>query len=208
MTTGRRRRTSRADRRVRCRPEWYFGLRRKLNEIPDADGRHGHRGAPSADTTEHGDPSVSSDDVTVTDDSGFSAAEREAMKTRAHELAEGRGGASKVKDLQNVLNAIAEMDDFDRPLAERLHALVLRVAPDLYVKTWYGFPAYGRGNRGKEIVLYFTSREKGEARYATVGFNTGATLDDGLMWPTSYALIGWDDQVESRLEELVARAAA
>ena len=151
---------------------------------------------------------MSSDDVTVSDDSGFSEREREAMQARAAELAEGRGGASRVRDLQNAIDAIAEMDDDDRVLAERLHALVLRVAPELYVKTWYGFPAYGKGKRGKEMVLFFTSREKGEARFATVGFNTGANLDDGAMWPLSYALVDWDDDVEERLEDLVARAVA
>lgn len=149
----------------------------------------------------------SSDEITVTEGSGFSAREREAMRARAQELAEGRGGASKVKDLQNVLDAIAEMDDDDRPLAERFHALVIRVAPHLYVKTWYGFPAYGKGNRGKDIVVFYTSREKGEARYATVGFNTGAALDDGAMWPISYALVDWTDDVEEQLESLIARAA-
>lgn len=111
-------------------------------------------------------------------------------------------------DLQDALDAIAAMDDDDRQLAERLHALVLRVAPELYVKTWYGFPAYGRGRRGKEVVLFFTSSEKGGARYATVGFTDGAGLDDGALWPVAFALVAWTDEVEAQLEELVAHAVA
>lgn len=148
-----------------------------------------------------------SDDVTMDGDSGFSEREREAMRARAQELAEGRGGASRVKDLQNVIDAIAAMADDDRRIAERFHALVLRVAPHLYVKTWYGFPAYGTGTRGRDVVVFLTSREKGEARYVTIGFGTGASLDDGPMWPVSYALVEWTDDVEAELEALVARAA-
>jgi hypothetical protein len=137
---------------------------------------------------------------------GFTEREREAMRQRAEELrAEGRGGDKKADDLQAVLDAIADMTDADRVLAERLHAIVIRVAPHLHVKTWYGFPAYAEG---KKVVCFFKSAEKGEARYAELGFNDIAQLDDGPMWPTAYALTEWTPEVGERVEQLVKTATA
>jgi hypothetical protein len=135
---------------------------------------------------------------------GFTEREREAMRQRAEELrAEGRGGDKKADDLQAVLDAIADMTDADRVLAERLHAIVTRVAPHLHVKTWYGFPAYAEG---KKVVCFFKSAEKGEARYAELGFNEIAQLDDGPMWATAYAITEWTPAVEERVEQLIETA--
>jgi uncharacterized protein YdhG (YjbR/CyaY superfamily) len=136
--------------------------------------------------------------------SGFSEREREAMRQRAEELrAEGRSGRKKADDLQAVLDAIAAMADADRVLAERVHGVVTRIAPELAPKTWYGFPAYASG---KEVVCFFKSMEKGEARYAELGFNDIAQLDDGDMWPTAYALVDWTPAVEAKVEDLIRRA--
>jgi len=136
--------------------------------------------------------------------SGFSEREREAMRQRAEELrAEGRNGRKKADDLQAVLDAIAAMADADRVLAERVHGVVTRIAPELAPKTWYGFPAYASG---KKVVCFFKSMEKGEARYAELGFNDIAQLDDGDMWPTAYALVDWTPAVEAKVEDLIRRA--
>lgn len=135
---------------------------------------------------------------------GFTQQEREAMKQRATELREeGRGGKKKADDLQAVLDAIAEMPEEDRVLAERVHAVVSRVAPDLHPKTWYGFPAYADG---KDVVCFFKFASKFGSRYSELGFNEDAKLDDGPMWPTAYAIVEWNDEIEKRVEELVRRA--
>jgi uncharacterized protein YdhG (YjbR/CyaY superfamily) len=138
---------------------------------------------------------------------GFSAAEREAMRQRAAELrAEGRKGAKKADALQACLDRIASMDDSDRLLAERVHAAVTTHAPDLAPKTWYGMPAYA--NAAGKVVVFFQDAGKFEARYASLGFNDTATLDDGDMWPTSFALVAWNDDVEARVADLVRTAVA
>ena len=136
---------------------------------------------------------------------GFTEAEKAAMKERAAELkAEGKKGAKKADDLQNQLEKIAEMEDADRVLAERIHAIVTAVAPDLDAKTWYGMPAYGRD--GKAIV-FFKPAAKFGARYATLGFNDGARLDDGAMWPTEYAITTLTDAGTKKIEALIKKAA-
>ena len=135
--------------------------------------------------------------------SGFTEAEREAMRQRADELRSERGGQKKADNLQAALDAIAAMPEGDRNIAERFHAVVGRVATDLLPKTWYGMPAYAAG---KDVVCFFQAASKFDSRYATIGFNDAANLDDGAMWPTSFAIISWTDAVESEVEELVARA--
>lgn len=138
------------------------------------------------------------------DEAGFTKREREAIKERAEELrAEGRSGKKKADLEEAALKAIAAMPDGDRAIAERVHAMVTRVAPQLHAKTWYGFPAYVSG---KDVVCFFTSAEKGEARYAVLGFNDSAQLDDGDMWPTAYAIVDWSPTVEQRVEQLIRRA--
>ena len=141
------------------------------------------------------------DDLAVSD--GFTPAEREAMQQRAAELRAARGGRRKAADLQAALDAIAEMPEGDRAIAERVHALVTRLAPHLRARTWYGMPAYADG---KDIVCFFQSAARFEARYATLGFNDVARLDDGDMWPVAFAIVGWSDAVEARVEELIAGA--
>jgi uncharacterized protein YdhG (YjbR/CyaY superfamily) len=134
---------------------------------------------------------------------GFSAAEREAMKQRAEELRTARGGRKKADDLQAALDAIAQMPDGDRAIAERVHAIVTREAPHLLARTWYGMPAYADG---KTVVCFFQGAAKFGTRYATLGFNDAARLDDGDLWPVTFAVVAWTDQVQARIEDLVRTA--
>ena len=141
---------------------------------------------------------------TTTD--GFSAAERAAMKQRAAELrAEGKKGAKKADGLQALLDAIAKMAPKDRALAERVHVTVTANAPDLAPKTWYGMPAYA--NDDGKVVVFFKDAGKFKSRYATLGFEEAAILDDGPMWPTSYALVEWTPEVEAKITAMVKAAA-
>ena len=138
---------------------------------------------------------------------GFTAEERAAMKKRAAELrAEGRRGAKRADGLAAVLDRIAQMDPADRALAERVHVVVTRTAPQLAPKTWYGMPAYA--DESGKAVVFFHDAGKFKARYATLGFQDNATLDDGEMWPVSYAIVTWSDAVEARVEDLVRAATA
>jgi uncharacterized protein YdhG (YjbR/CyaY superfamily) len=141
----------------------------------------------------------------TTETSGFSAEERAAMKERAEELrAGGKKGAKKADGLQAVLDKIATMAPDDRTLAERVHVTVLAAAPDLAPKTWYGMPAYA--NADDKIVLFFQDSGKFNYRYSTLGFQDAANLDDGAMWPVSYALKEWTSAVEKQITELVKAA--
>ena len=136
---------------------------------------------------------------------GFSAEERAAMKERAAELrAEGKKGAKKADGLQAVLDAIATMAPEDRALAERVHVVVTTNAPDLAPKTWYGMPAYA--NADGKVVVFFQDAGKFKYRYSTLGFQEDANLDDGDLWPISYALTKWNDAVEKKVAELVRAA--
>ncbi|MEU0080829.1 hypothetical protein ABZY58_23275 [Micromonospora tulbaghiae] len=136
---------------------------------------------------------------------GFSAEERAAMKERAAELrAEGRKGAKKADDLKAVLDRIAQMAPADRELAERVHMTITSAAPDLSPKTWYGMPAYA--NAAGKIVVFFQDSGKFNYRYSTLGFQDAANLDDGDMWPASFALVKWSPEVEKRITELVRAA--
>jgi uncharacterized protein YdhG (YjbR/CyaY superfamily) len=141
------------------------------------------------------------DDLVVSE--GFSDAERQAMKERATELRAERGGRKKAQDLQALLDAIAEMPREDRIIAERVHAIVTRIAPHLLARTWYGMPAYADG---KDVVCFFQGAAKFDTRYATIGFNDSARLDDGDMWPVSFAIVDWTDAVQQRVEGLVRAA--
>jgi uncharacterized protein YdhG (YjbR/CyaY superfamily) len=137
---------------------------------------------------------------------GFTEEERAAMKERAQELKKApRKKASKEDGEADVLAKIAEMPEGDKAMAERLHAIVKEHAPDLTPKTWYGMPAYARD--GKNVV-FFQSSHKFKARYATLGFEENAKLDDGAMWPTSFALTEITPEVEARIVELIKRALA
>jgi uncharacterized protein YdhG (YjbR/CyaY superfamily) len=137
---------------------------------------------------------------------GFTDEERAAMKERAKELkAQGRRGsrAAKADGESEVLAKIAEMPEPDRAMAERLHAIVKANAPDLSPRTWYGMPAYAKDG---DVVCYFTPAAKFKSRYATLGFNDGANLDDGNMWPTSFAVTKLSAADEKRIAELVKKA--
>jgi uncharacterized protein YdhG (YjbR/CyaY superfamily) len=136
---------------------------------------------------------------------GFSAEERAAMKARAEELrAEGKKGAKKADDLQAALDSIAQMAADDRALAERVHATVTAVAAELSPKTWYGMPSYA--NAAGKIVVAFKNSGKFNTRYSTLEFQDAANLDDGEMWPVTYALTKWSPAVEKRVAELLRAA--
>jgi uncharacterized protein YdhG (YjbR/CyaY superfamily) len=137
---------------------------------------------------------------------GFTDEERAAMKERAQELkAEARRGprAKKGDGERDVLAKIAEMPQPDRTMAERLHAIVKASAPALSPRTWYGMPAYAK--EGK-VVCYFTPASKFKERYATFGFNAPANLDEGTMWPTSFALKELTAADEAKIGKLVKKA--
>jgi uncharacterized protein YdhG (YjbR/CyaY superfamily) len=132
----------------------------------------------------------------------FTAEERAAMRERAKEL---KAEKNKAEAEADVLAKIAEMPDSDRVMAERIHAMVKKSAPNLAARTWYGMPAYATED-GK-IVCFFQSADKFKARYATFGFNDSAKLDDGAMWPTAFALKKLTAAGEKRLAALVKQAA-
>ena len=137
---------------------------------------------------------------TVKGTDSFTAEEKAAMKERAKEL---KRNASAAEDEQAVLDKIASMPEADRHLAERIHALVKAAAPDLTSKLWYGMPAYYKDGKS---VCFFQDANKFKARYATLGFNEGAKLDDGNMWATSYALLKLTAADEKRITDLVKQA--
>ena len=142
---------------------------------------------------------------TETESSGFNAQERAAMKERAAELrAEGKKGTKKADGLQAVLDKIEQMAPADRALAERVRMTVTATAPELSAKTWYGMPAYS--NADDKIVVFFQDAGKFKYRYATLGFMEAANLDEGDVWPVSYALASWTPAVEKKVAELVKAA--
>jgi uncharacterized protein YdhG (YjbR/CyaY superfamily) len=129
---------------------------------------------------------------------GFSAEERAAMKERTQELKGGAEGEGA------VLAKIAEMPEPDRAMAKRLHAVIKASAPALSPKTWYGMPAYA--NKDGKVVVFFRNAQKFKERYATLGFNPEANLDDGAMWPTSFALKELTATEEAKIGALVKKA--
>jgi uncharacterized protein YdhG (YjbR/CyaY superfamily) len=142
---------------------------------------------------------------TTTESKGFTAEERAAMKQRAAELrAEGKKGAKQADGLQAVLDAIAKMVPKDLVLAERVHVTVTATAPELSPKTSYGMPAYA--NADGKVVVFVQDSGKFNYRYSTLGFQDAANIDDGDMWPVSYALMKWSPMVEKTVVELVQAA--
>jgi len=139
---------------------------------------------------------------------GFSEAERAAMKQRAGELREqeksGKGSAKKQREAQACVDAIEGLDGSDRAVAELLHAIVAEEAPHLDAKTWYGFPSYARDGK---VVVFFQPKSKFDTRYGSVGFSEDALLDDGVFWPTSFAVLEVTDAVDTQLRALVKKAA-
>ena len=137
---------------------------------------------------------------------GFTDEERAAMKERAQELksAARRGSRGAKTDGESaVLEKIAEMPESDRAIAERIHAIVKASAPELSPKTWYGMPAYAKDGK---VVCFFQSAQKFKSRYATFGFNDTANLDEGAMWPTSFALTELTAAEEKKIGALVKKA--
>jgi uncharacterized protein YdhG (YjbR/CyaY superfamily) len=135
---------------------------------------------------------------------GFTAEERAAMRARARELkADERASKNRAAGETDLLAAIAAMPEADRTLGDRIHALVTDSAPDLWPKTWYGMPAYTRNDK---VVCFFKSADKFKSRYATLGFTDQASLDDGTMWPTEFALTELTAANEAKIAALVKKA--
>jgi len=135
----------------------------------------------------------------------FSKEEKAAMRERAKELkAEARAGKDRAEGEKAVLAAIDAMPEPDRGMATRIHAIVTTNAPELMPKTWYGMPAYA--NKDGHVICFFQGAHKFNARYATLGFNDRANLDEGAMWPTAFALIRLTPVEETRIAELVKKA--
>jgi uncharacterized protein YdhG (YjbR/CyaY superfamily) len=154
----------------------------------------------------HTQKSAKSTTVVNKKSKGFTDEERAAMKERAQELkAEARRGsrADKADGESDVLAKIAEMPEPDRAMAKRLHAIIRAIAPALSPKTWYGMPAYAKDGK---VVCFFQSAQKFNSRYATFGFSDTANLDEGAMWPTSFALKELTASEEARIGALVKKA--
>jgi uncharacterized protein YdhG (YjbR/CyaY superfamily) len=135
---------------------------------------------------------------------GFTAEERAAMRERARELkAQARANKKKAEGESDLLAKIAEMPEPDRAMAKRLHEIVKASAPALSPKTWYGMPAYAKDGK---VLCFFQSAQKFDSRYATLGFNDAANLDEGAMWPTSFALKELTAAEEAKIGALVKRA--
>jgi len=144
--------------------------------------------------------------TTATSSGAFTADERAAMKARAQEQkAEARADKNRADGERALLEAIAGMKGRDRAMAKRVHAIVTASAPDLWPKTWYGMPAYARDGK---VVCFFQDAAKFNARYATLGFNDSANLDDGAMWPVAYALKELTATEEKKIAALVKKAAS
>ena len=140
-----------------------------------------------------------------TSSDGLSQEERDAVKQRAKELrAQAKAGKSREAGTKQVLEAIAKLEGTDKELAEGLHKVVSETAPDLVPKTFYGFPAYA--NDAGKVVVFIQPASKFKTRYATINFDDPATLDDGDMWPTSFAVTAWTPDVEKRITALVKAA--
>src|SRR5687767_11093318 len=136
---------------------------------------------------------------------GFTDEERAAMRERAKELkAEARANKKKAEGESDVLAKIAEMQGPDRDMAEQLHAIIKASAPDLSPKLWYGMPAYA--NKDGKVVCFFQSGQKYKSRYCTFGFQDAAHLDEGAMWPASFAINKLTANEEKKITELVKKA--
>ncbi len=137
----------------------------------------------------------------------FSDEERAAMRERAKEL-QAEAKASKNRDAgeKAVLEAITAMNQSDQDIANKLHSLVSKTAPDLMPKTWYGMPAYA--NADGKVILFFQGASKFNSRYATIGFNDTAKLDTGNLWPTTFAITSWNKEAEAFFAKLLLQAIA
>jgi uncharacterized protein YdhG (YjbR/CyaY superfamily) len=147
---------------------------------------------------------MSQDKKSTKSDLGFTDEEQAAMKERAKELkAEARANKKRADGEKDLFEKIAEMPEPDRVMARRLHEIISEAAPELWPKTWYGMPAYARDGK---VVCFFTAAAKFNTRYATLGFNDTANLDEGAMWPTAFALKELTTVAEERIAALVKKA--
>ncbi|WP_207455923.1 iron chaperone [Herbiconiux sp. SYSU D00978] len=144
--------------------------------------------------------------MTETGTGGFTDVERAAIKERAAELRAEKGGKKAAAALEDLLEKIAEMPDDQRVIAERIHAIVTEVAPQLAPKTWYGQPAWA--NADGKVVVFFQAAAKFGTRYSTLGFQEEANLEEGTMWPTSWAITSLGAREEQQIADLVRRAAS
>lgn len=139
--------------------------------------------------------------------SGFSDAEREAMKQRAEELraekAAGKGAKAREKGLKDCLEAIGSLTGSDKAIATKFHEIVTEYAPELDPKTWYGMPAYAKDGK---VVTFFSPAQKFDTRYASIGFEAAAALDDGVMWPVGFAVLEIGPAQEEQLIAMVRKA--
>jgi uncharacterized protein YdhG (YjbR/CyaY superfamily) len=136
----------------------------------------------------------------------FSAAEREAMKERARELKSAKSANADAANLADCLAKIKAMPEPDRAIATRIHELVLKVAPELVAKTWYGMPAYATPGKDGKVICFFQNAQKFKVRFHTLGFSEWSKLDEGAMWPTSYALTKLTPKIETEIKTLVKKA--
>ncbi len=134
---------------------------------------------------------------------GFTAEERAAMRERAQELRASARNKSKADGESTVLAKIASMPEPDRTMAERLHAIIKKTAPDLTSRTWYGMPAYAKDGK---VICFFRSASTFKTRYATLGFSDAAHLDQGSMWPTDFALMALTETEEAQIVALIRQA--
>lgn len=134
---------------------------------------------------------------------GWSDFEKAAMKERAEELRAEKGGKKKADALADLMTKLAEMPDDERVMGERIHTLVMEAAPELQPRTWYGMLAWAKDGK---VLCFFQAATKFESRYSTFGFQDNARLDDGAMWPASFALVALGPEEERKITELVKRA--
>ncbi len=150
-------------------------------------------------------PKTDTKKSTKTSGEGFTDEEKAAMKARAQEMkAEARAGKDRAEGEKAILAAIGAMKEPDRSMAKRLHEIVTASAPALMPKTWYGMPAYA--NKDSKVVCFFQSAQKFNTRYATLGFSDTANLDEGAMWPASFALMKLTAAEEAKIKALVKKA--
>ncbi len=137
--------------------------------------------------------------------SAFTLEEREAMKARSEELRKRsrKTGDQNLADLDEVMRKIAEMEKEDRLIAERVHHIIMATAPELSPRTWYGQPAYSKDGN---VICFFQPSSKFKTRYSTLGFSDKARLDEGVMWPTSFAIRELTPREEARIKEMVLKA--
>lgn len=136
----------------------------------------------------------------------FSSAEREAMKERAQELKRAKSADADAANLADCLAKIKSMPEPDQAIATRIHELVLKAAPELVAKTWYGMPAYATQGKDGKVICFFQNAQKFKVRYHTLGFSEWAKLDEGAIWPTSFALTKLTPKVEAQIKVLVKKA--